>query len=341
MDNQDFGKYKFAFIILAAALVILQIPRVLDLKHTPHEGFSTDGNNTVTKIESGSPAEQAGFLVGDYITSNGGINTDDTKALVRRPRPDIGEIRTYMVNRSGESVNLNLIFSGLPPKRFFLWCAGVIIGFSFLFSGLTTYLKIQTKSTTLLTVVGLCLGFAFIGGIYIDSYEFRMIYWSIFPWIVFCGLASLLHFMMVFPTPKPMLERKNTVKLLYTPAVILALVIFYLNIVQPDRTSGLNTAMNVLFGLFIAGYFGLSVFAMAHSYFKASSNEKQLYGLNFMLLGTVIGLAPVVIAQIVRVIAPKVELPGNEFYVLTMVLIPISLSLATVKKEIPREPVGA
>ena len=99
---------------------MLQLPRVLDLKNAPYGGFLTDGNNTVTKINSDSPAELAGFMVGDYITSNGDISTEDTRALVRRSRADIGETRTFVVRRSGESANLNLTFSGMiAPKVIF------------------------------------------------------------------------------------------------------------------------------------------------------------------------------------------------------------------------------
>ena len=72
---------------------------------------------------------------------------------------------------------------------------------------------------------------------------------------------------------------------------------------------------------------------MVHSYVKATPQERAANGLNFMLLGTVIGLAPLVISALIGVIAAKIVLPGVEFYILTMVLIPFALAQATLKKE--------
>jgi hypothetical protein len=59
-----------------------------------------------------------------------------------------------------------------------------------------------------------------------------------------------------------------------------------------------------------------------------------------MLLATFIDLGPGVITNICRLIAPNVVFPGSEFYFLTMVLIPISLMLATTKKEMSDRPNG-
>ncbi len=72
---------------------------------------------------------------------------------------------------------------------------------------------------------------------------------------------------------------------------------------------------------------------MVHSYVKASPEERAVNGLNFMLLGTVIGLAPIIISVLVGVIAPKVVLPGIEFYALTMALIPFAVAQAALKKR--------
>ena len=144
--------------------------------------------------------------------------------------------------------------------------------------------------------------------------------------------------MMVFPTPKAMLARTNFLKLLYGPAVVLAVLRIYLNIVQPDSTTLLQRAWDLSIGLFIIVYLSSSVIAMVHSYFVATSSEKQSYGLNFMLLAIVIGLGPGVVTNIFRLIAPNVVFPGSEFYFLTMALIPVSLMLATTRKEISEGP---
>ena len=50
------------------------------------------------------------------------------------------------------------------------------------------------------------------------------------------------------------------------------------------------------------------------------------------LVGSVIGSA-VIIAVIVGIVAPKVVLPGSDFYFLAMILIPISLTTAMLRQS--------
>ena len=134
-------------------------------------------------------------------------------------------------------------------------------------------------------------------------------------------------------TEKAMLAKKNMLKILYAPAAVVVLSVLYFFIAQPAATSGVNTFFNIAFGLFIAAYLGLTAVSMVHSFVKASASEREANGLNFMLFGTVVGLAPIVISAIVGLISPKAVLPGNQYYFLAMVLIPISIGLATMKTE--------
>ena len=332
MDTQDFSKYKTLFIVMAIIIALLEIPGALDLRNVPYSGYWTDGNNTVIRVFPNSPAEKAGFKVGDVMLKNGGIDVKDTKAFMHRPRAKVGETRTYEFDRDGETVNLDLVFAGLPAKNVVLSFAGTIIGFCFLIFGLWAYLKVQTKATTLLAAVGICLGLNFVDIPYIAAYTWRLIFASITSIFVIFSLAFLLHFMMVFPKAKAMLAKKSIKILLYIPPLLIALFVLFLIIIQPESTSGLNTFWNILFGVFVAGYLGLTAVALIHSYVKATAEERIVHGLNFMFYGTIIGLAPVIISAIIGIIAPKLVLPGVEFYFLTMVLIPISLALACTKR---------
>jgi hypothetical protein len=280
-----------------------------------------------------SPAEQAGFLLGDRIISSGGIDMKDSKALARRPRANIGESRAYVVERRGQNLNLDLTFSGLPARDVVLSFASAIIGFCFLIFGLYAYWRVQNQSTTLLALVGICFGLAFVNTPYLSSYALRTIFGAVTLVLIVFGFAFLLHFMMVFPKAKAFLSKKNAMLWLYGPAALVALLFLFLIIFQPEATSTLNTAFNIIVGLLVAGYLGLAVAAMVHSFVKATPQERAANGLNFMLLGTVIGLAPLVISALIGVIAPKVVLPGVEFYALTMVLIPFALAQAALKKE--------
>ena len=75
MQNNNLEKFSGVFVGLSAIIVVLQIVGGLDLRNAPYNGFSTDKNHKVKKIESGSPAENAGFIVGDVIASSNGIDS--------------------------------------------------------------------------------------------------------------------------------------------------------------------------------------------------------------------------------------------------------------------------
>ena len=98
--------------------------------------------------------------------------------------------------------------------------------------------------------------------------------------------------------------------------------------------------VNVLVGLFVVGYFGLSVVALIHSFAKASPPERERNGLNLLLAGVIVGLAPVTIASLVGVFAPSVVLPGSDFYSLTLVLVPLTLAAAIMRASPIPAPAG-
>jgi len=258
MDDQKFAKYKTAFIVAAALIALLEIPGALDIRNQPYSGYWTDPNNTVIKVFPDSPAQQAGFLLGDHIISSGGIDMKDSKSLARRPRSKIGETRAFVVERAGQNVNLDLTFSGLPGRDVVLAFASAIIGFCFLIFGLHAYLKVQNQSTTLLALVGLCFGLAFVNTPYLSSFALRTIFGAVTITLVVFGFAFLLHFMMVFPKAKAFLAKKNAMLWLYGPAALVALLFLFLIIFQPEATSALNTVVNIIVGLFVAGYLGLA-----------------------------------------------------------------------------------
>lgn len=335
MDNQNPVKYKILFIAGAVIITLLQILDIFDFRNIPYDGYITDGNYTVIRVFPDSPAQNAGFLLGDTMVSDSGIDVKNVQALARRPRAKIDETRTYVFERDGETVSLNLVFTALPARNLVRLFAGVIIGMCFLIFGLYAYLKVQNKSTTLLALVGVCLGFSYVHGPYIPSYLLRTIYSSIEIVTVTFGLAFLLHFMLTFPKAKAVLERKNMMIVLYGPVALVGLFFLFIDIFL---LGPFNMFYGILVGLFLAGYLGLAVVAMVHSFIKATPEERTAHGLKFMLFGTVLGFMPIIIFVIFRIIAPNFVLPGSDFYFLTMVLIPGSLALAVLKKEARRSP---
>jgi predicted metalloprotease with PDZ domain len=58
---------KVPLAIFAVVVLVWGIMGFLDIGKATQVGYDTDGNNTVTQVYSGGPAEAAGLEVGDFI----------------------------------------------------------------------------------------------------------------------------------------------------------------------------------------------------------------------------------------------------------------------------------
>ena len=199
MDGNTYARYKTTMLVAAALFAVWGILSIFDVNHLPYSGYQTDGNNTVTQVFDGGPAQQAGMQTGDYIRSVGGIAVEDAAAAARRARPNIGETRTIVVEREGRTASLDVTYVRLPGTNKALTYAGILIGFCFLVFGLIPYLKAPSARTTLLAIFGLTLGFSFFGGPYLSAYALRTIRIILTNLLVVGGFAALLHFTLMFP----------------------------------------------------------------------------------------------------------------------------------------------
>ncbi len=322
---------KTNYLIAAVLVAIWGVMGIMDQSNVPYSGYFTDGNNTVNQVLADSPAEAAGLEVGDYITSSGGISVEDTKALSERPRAAIGETRTLVVERGGETVDVDLTFTQISGQANILAYIGALIGFLYLIFGVLPYTKSQTANTRLLALMGIGLGLAFLPGPYFESFAMRTAAGSLILVAILFGFAFLMHFMVSYPTPKAWTKNSWAGKAIYWPASLVSLIIVYIIVMRPDSTSGLNTAVSMMFGVFVVYYFGAAILAMFKSYSAAGPAERASQGLSMMLVGVLLGLIPLTLASMVGIFAPQVVLPGANFYFVTMGLIPIALYMAVSK----------
>ena len=76
-----------------------------------------DGTMTISKIYPGSPAEQAGFQVGDRLVAVNGVelaSAKDEKAYKAMKNIKIGDTATYTVARGSESLTLKATLVKIP-----------------------------------------------------------------------------------------------------------------------------------------------------------------------------------------------------------------------------------
>jgi hypothetical protein len=287
--------------------------------------------DTIIQVADGSPAADAGFMVGDYITRSDGIAMENTRALTERGRPAIGHVRTMELERDAETVTLQMQFSGLPTVQKLTTHFASVIGACFLVLGLWAYFTAPGMTTRLLAVLGVMFAPAFLAVPYFSSAAIRTATGSLVTLLVVTGFAVMMHFLLAFPKPKAFLSRPNAKAFMYGPAAVVALLFLWVNIFQPASTSGINVFFRTLAGLFLAGYFAVSLGAMIHSYVKASPAERTANGLNLMLVGCVVALGPMIITALLNVIVPTLVLPGSQYYFLTFVLVPITFALAATR----------
>lgn len=330
-------------LVVGLLFVAWGIAGLLDQANVPYDGYSLAPDNTVSRVRAGSPAAAAGLAVGDRVVRENGVAIEDTPARTRMPRPAIGETRTLVVSGPGASAtrDVAITYASQPARDRALQWAGFLIGLCFVGFGLMAYSRAPGEASLVFALTGLCLGLTFMGGPYIASPALRDLVSAATLIVVVMGFATLLHCLSVFPARKATLERPGMTRVLYAPAVLIALLFIWLIAFKPASTASLNGIVNVLVGIFVVGYFGLSVVALIHSVAKASPRERERSGLNLLLAGVIIGLAPVTIGALVAVVAPSVVLPGSDFYSLTLVLVPITLAAAIMRAAVGPSGAGA
>jgi hypothetical protein len=329
--NQASSGNLFILLILGLAVAIWGVLGWMDLENQTQLGYDTDGNNTVIQVYAGSPAEGVGLLPGDYIKFINGVSTEDAATLARQPRLEKGAERAYTIERDGEEITMIMRFGPLLDRTISLARAATIIGFCFLIFPLLAYFSNQSAATRVLALMGIGLGLAFMGGPYIAAFAIRSLTSAIANLFVLIGVGALLHFLLLFPHPRAFLDRFFGKKLVYFPAFALWVLIAYRVMFTPPATSALNTMTTVVAGVVIGGYFLISLFVMLRNYSRTNAQERKALSLNTMLWGSVVGLMPVTVAQLVSAASPQTVLPGQDYYFVTLALIPMTWALSASK----------
>ena len=83
----------------------------------------------------------------------------------------------------------------------------------------------------------------------------------------------------------------------------------------------------------MVGFFGWAVVGMILRFKRATASERASHGLTLMLFGVLLGLLPVTFSSLMGAIAPDIQanLPGVQFFFLTLGLIPLCLAVAALR----------
>ena len=295
---------------------------LMDAKNYVATGYQSDDNNAIVKVEAGSPAEAAGMQLGDVIKTSGGIDINNNKELSKRDRPAAGDVREFVVDRNGADTTLQLTYTGLSDKDKTLNMVGFIMGLLFVLLGLWANYKHKSTLSYGFAIFSICFGFIFFRGPHIAPGMLDNLINSISTTIVVFSFAFLLGYMLKYP------PSSKHQKMLYLPALLVALMIWGLNFIQPNGSGMINMVIRLIFGGVIIFYFLSSLITLIRKYMRSSAEDRASNGLNLMLVGAVVGLLPIIIYFTASTLSPGIDLPGNDYVFITFLAIPIFFTMA-------------
>ena len=328
--NANNSAYTKLVYVLALVFLVLGFMGYLDIKNRTYNGYSSN-DFTVTKVESNSPASDAGMQVGDEILTIDGLDVRDSESWENRPRTKRGDTYPFVVSRNGEEVSYDITYAAPPSSDDILGRIGWLIGLIFLIMGVWAFTKKKNQAALYFAFFGIGFGQSFMGGPYYENEVLSDLMGSVSLSLILLAFAFLVA-AILYHTPKSSFTKKsNASKILFIPAILLALFFIVLTILDPDATSGLNTLINYMVMLFILFYFGWAIIALIKKYTGADDATKASNKLNLMFWGGLIGLIPILIEVVVNTLMPTVSLPGSDYYFITMALIPICFGIAIVQ----------
>ncbi len=335
-QTANYGRYKILFSILAVLLLVWGAMGAMEITKAPYSGYTLSPDNVVTQVRAGSPAEAAGVQVNDKVTKIDGYAVESVAGFYERGRRAIGSEGKLTVMRNSVEQELKFNYAAQPTADMLASSgAGALIGLAFLILGLMVYLKNPTRLSTIFCELSLMLALLYLPGPYFAAPGARRVTNAVISLVVGAMLAALLYYCLNFPRAKEVLvSRPWLQKAIFIVAPLLGLVFALINLATPDISAGNSMLLNVAAGVIYGGYLLLAVIGVIHSYAKSSAGERSASGLNLMLLGVVIGLGPIVITILYHTIFPHAgDLPGERFWGVTGIAIPIGLALALMKLE--------
>jgi sigma-B regulation protein RsbU (phosphoserine phosphatase) len=317
------------FLVLLEALLVRKIP------DQPYSGIVLN-NLSVERVWPGSPGEAAGFRKGDEVVSVNGISCWSLRDISEcLSRMDPGDTILYVVKRGHALRTVPLTFASPPLSEVLRKALLILVGLSFVTTGLLVYFKRADKLALVFYLLCLAFGLVLLNVVNFEISSARHAYKAAFYDLVVLALPALfLHFFLVFPERSPLLVGHPRLEyLIYAPAAVFFVVSEFFNTMIFSYGRAYANAIG-LFQSVTACYFivfvilGLIEFLRSYGRLRIASVRRKL---RLVVWGTVAGTMPLVFVRIVLSIGPSVEIPGERFVFLPLLLVPIAFGHAIVR----------
>lgn len=326
-------------VVMAVMIAAWGIAGALDVSERTEAGLSTNSSHVITWLAPGGPAEMVNMKVGDQILRIESTDIGDTSNILRLPRVAAGERRSYVIQRGDQTTRYQPAFRHLPLRVQWLEHLATVVGFGFLLIPLAACLTQHSIATRVLALMGLGISLSFFDGPYLVSYDIRAVATVVAQLFMLLGIAAMVHFLLVFPDRRPLLERSWGKKLIYWPMLLIWFLMAWKILFIPPAASVAGFAGQFISGLGVTVYLITGLYLLLRNYSRSDRQERKALALNRMLWATVAAIIPAVVAHLASLVSPGTPLPGQDYYFAALVLIPMAWSLSAARKQNkPAEP---
>jgi PDZ domain len=337
---KDYGTLRFVFGAMVVVALDLALVAILDISSTPYAGFEVTPDYKVIHVAPNGPAAMAGLRDGDFIYALDGIRTDHLHALARQSRARIGEEVAVTVHRDQARLDLLIKQVALPGKDLFLAWSGTLMALVMLALGLVVYWKSPNKVTTLYFLSNLSFALAFMKPPYLETAVLRNIVAFNFILFITMGFAFFLHLAVVFPRAKPLITDGSFWEMIiYVPAPLMAINYLGLRLLQPRADLLVNRVLHEAFALLVLACLVLTLAAIVHS-FRTAKDPETWRAVRLLLPSAMLGILPALAVLLLETFRPTLNLPGEAYYPLLAILVPLSFGWAIWKYKRPVESRG-
>jgi len=296
-------------------------------------------NFTVAQVSPGGPAADAGIRTGDRIVAVDGIPVSaSTQArLALRGLRAGGALHLRLM--SPDRAERTVILSGIkPPWNEIAWrFTTAAAGLCALLVGL--FLAYQHPEKLTLVFFGICFAIAFFlrEQPILLSAGWRNLHEVLYNFFELLLPALFVHFFILFPGRSPSHRRRLMERIIYLPAIAVA-VVTQGHLVHLGTRGGGDVLQReslhlTLTTIYFVAYAALAVILFVRSFRQTRSGSERAQ-LRAALWGTVLGLTPLVGGTILANAFPAANLPGLRYSVLALLLIPGSFAYAAFRHQI-------